>query len=680
MRSLPSATLALSLIGLCLVAACGRGPTTISREALFAVPARYQLRLSPDGAQMSFLAPVDGVLNIWVGHRGDFHSARALTHDRVAGIYEHDWALDGHTILYRADPQGNQNWHIFALDVPTGHSTDLTPFGGIRAAILQLSAQHPEEALLTMNRRDPRYSDVYRANIKTGALTLIEENNQFSSFIADNNLDLRFATSTSADGGMTIFEKNARGWQQWGAVPPEDALSFHLLTFDDTNRRVYMVDSRGRDTTALTRYTPSTGELEILGQGDKADISGVLIHPSLHTAQAFTVDYQRSAWKVVDPSIEDDLETLSAAAGPNGDFDIVDRTQDDSTWVVHIDKVTAPGAYYLYDTKTRQLSLLFNTRPPLDHASLVPMHTAVIKARDGLDLVAYYSLPPKADRNVDGKPERASPLVLIVHGGPWTRDEYGFDEWHQWLANRGYAVLSVNFRGSTGFGKSFINAGDRQWGDAMLHDLDDAVAWAVDAGIANPKKVAIIGGHYGGYAALAELAFAPSEYACGVSVGGPSNLVTMMRNLPPYWTSMRDILLHRIGNPETPDGRELLRAQSPALHAASITHPLLVIEGAKDPEMSEDDTQEVVRTLLKYGVPVTYVLFPDEGAALARPANQLAFYAITESFLGKCLGGAVEPIGGALKGSSAQIVEGAEDIPNLAKAMAAAIGTGSAAP
>lgn len=673
MRS-PSSTLALSFVALCVIAGCGRAPQMISREALFGAPARYQFRLSPDGSEMSFLAPLGGALNIWVGRRGDFASARALTHDEVAGIYEHRWALDGQTILYRADPSGNQNWHIFALDIATGASKDLTPFDGVQASVLQLSAQRPNEALLTINRRDPRYGDVFHANIKTGALTLVEENKRFSGFVADNDLNLRFATSANADGGMTIFEKTAKGWQQWGLVPPDDALSFRFVAFDDTNRRVYMVDSRGRDTTALTRYTPTTGELEILGQGDKADISSVLLHPTLHTAQAFTIDYERRAWKVIDPSIEDDLEALSAAAGPDGDFDVVDRTADDSIWVVHMDKVTAPGAYYLYDTKTRRLSPLFDTRPGLEHAPLVPMHTAVIKARDGLDLVAYYSLPPKADRNVDGIADRPSPMVLIVHGGPWTRDQYGFDEWHQWLANRGYAVLSVNFRGSTGFGKAFINAGDRQWGDAMLHDLDDAVSWAIDAGIADPKSVAVIGGHYGGYAALAELAFAPSEYACGISVGGPSNLVDMMRDLPPYWTSMRDMLLHRVGSPETPNGLALLRAQSPALHAEAITRPLLIVEGAKDPEMSESDTQQMVRTLQKNGVPVTYVVYPDEGASLARPANQLAFYAITESFLGKCLGGTVEPIGNVLKGSSAQIVDGADHIPGLAPAVAATAG------
>ena len=623
---------------------------------------------------MSYLAPVNGVLNIWVGPRGNFSSARVMTHDSVAGIYEHQWTPDGRTILYRADPAGNQNWHIFALEIASGQSRDLTPFAGIQASILQLSPTKPNEALIAMNRRDPRYSDVFRANLKTGSLELLEENSKFSSFVADNDLNLRFATSANADGGMTIFEKTVQGWEQWGAVPPEDALSFRFLTFDNTNRRIYMVDSRGRDTTALTRYTPSTGEVEILGQGDKADISSVLIHPLLHTAQAFTVDYERRAWKVIDPSIEDDLKALAIAAGPQGDFDVVDRTNDDSIWVVHLDRPSEPGAYYLYDTRTRALSPLFATRPALKQSALVPMHSAVIKARDGLDLVVYYSLPPKADRNVDGKPERASPMVLIVHGGPWTRDQYGFDDWHQWLANRGYAVLSVNFRGSTGFGKSFLNAGDRQWGDAMLHDLDDAVGWAIDAGIADSKKIAIIGGHYGGYAALAELAFEPDEFACGISVGGPSNLVTLTRDLPPYWASMRGTLLERVGDPATQDGLALLRAQSPSLHATSITRPLLLVEGAKDPEMNQDDTQTIVRTLQKNNVPVTYVIYPDEGASLARPANQLSFYAITESFLGKCLDGSVEPIGDALKGSSIQVVDGADRVPGLVRALTSATG------
>jgi dipeptidyl aminopeptidase/acylaminoacyl peptidase len=679
MRSLPLSTLALSLIALCLAAACERGPQTISRDALFAAPARYQFRLSPDGTQMSFLAPVAGVLNIWVGRRGDFASAHALTHDQESGIYEHMWAMTGRTILYRTDRTGNQNWHIFALDLASGRQRDLTPFAGIQASTLALSDTHPNEILITMNRRDPRFADVYLANIETGALKLVEQNNGFSSFVADNDLNLRFATATTPIGGIAIFEKTGEVWKRTGEVPPDDALTFRFLDFDNTNRRVYIIDSRGRDTAALTRYTPSTGETEILGQGDKADISKVLVHPVLHTVQAFTINYERPNWKVIDPSIEDDLTTLSGAVGPDGEFEIVDRARDDSTWVVHMDKVTEPGSYYLYDTKTRALKFLFITRPPLKGAPLVPMHTALIKARDGLDLVAYYSLPPKADRNVDGKPERKSPLVLVVHGGPWARDQYGFDEWHQWLANRGYAVLSVNFRGSTGFGKGFINAANRQWGEAMLRDLGDAAQWAVDAGIADPKNIAIIGGHYGGYAALAGLAYAPKQYACAISVGGPSNLITLMRGLPPYWTTMRDILLQRVGDPGTEAGLELLRAQSPGLHASAITHPLLIVQGANDPEVSEDDTLSLVHTLKKGGVPVTYVLYPDEGGTLTRPANQLAFYAMAESFLGKCLGGTVEPIGGALKGSSAQVVDGADQIPGLVKAMAAA-GSSPASP
>jgi len=629
---------------------------------------------------MSFLAPVGGVLNIWVGKRGDFSSARALTHDQETGIYEHMWAMNGETILYRADKAENRNWHIFALDIASGRSRDLTPFPGVRASILALAESHPDEALITMNQHDPRFADVYRINVKTGVLAPVEQNTKFSSFVADNDLNLRFATAITPAGGMTIFENTPQGWRAAGEVPPEDVLTFRLLDFENTNRRLYMIDSRGRDTAALTRYTPSTGETEILGQGDKADISSVLLHPTLHTVQAFTLDYERPNWKVIDPSIEEDLTTLSAAAGLQGEFEIVDRTRDDSTWVVHMDKVTEPGAYYLYDTKTRALNFQFITRPPLKGAPLVPMHPAVIKARDGLDLVGYYSLPPKADRNVDGKPERASPLVLLVHGGPWARDQYGFNEWHQWLANRGYAVLSVNFRGSTGFGKAFINAANRQWGDAMLDDLADAAQWAIDNGIADPKKIAIIGGHYGGYAALAGLAYEPKQYACAISIGGPSNLITLMHSLPPYWTAMRDILLQRVGDPGTQEGLELLRAQSPALHAAAITQPLFIVQGANDPEVSEDDTLSVVHALKKDGVPVTYVLYPDESGSLARPANQLAFYAMAEAFLGKCLGGKVEPIGNVLKGSSAQVVEGADQIPGLMKAVAAAAGSGSTTP
>jgi dipeptidyl aminopeptidase/acylaminoacyl peptidase len=667
---------AICVLAILLATACDLAPKAklIHREALFGPPQRVQFRLSPDGKRMSFLAPVDGVLNIWVGPRGDFKAAHPLTHDTGEGISLHEWARNGHTILYRLDRNGNQNWRIHALDVVTGQDTDLTPFEGIQADILALSDAHPDEVLLVMNRRDPRFPDVYRANLATGNVQLVEVNPGFASFVADNDLNVRLALAPTPDGGMTIFERGPKGWSQSGAVPPQDALTFRILGFDGSNQRVYMIDSRGRDTAALTRYTPSTSETEVLGQGDRADIARVLVQPTQNTIQAFSVDYERRIWHVIDPSIEDDLKTLSAFAGATGEFDVVDRTTDDKTWVVHIDKVTEPGAYYLYDRPSRTLHFLSDTRPDLRSASLVPLHATVIRARDGLELVAYYSLPRRADRNQDGKPERKSPLVLVVHGGPWSRDKYGLDMWHQWLANRGYAVLSVNYRGSTGFGKAFLNDADEQWGGGMLHDLEDAAEWAITNGIADPSKIAVMGGRYGGYAAIAGLAFTPSRYACGVSIGGPSNLVTMMTNMPHDWTDVRDILLHRVGDPDTSQGKQLLEAQSPELHAQGIVHPLFLAQGASDPEVSESDAQALVRELKDRGVPVTYVIYPDEGETLSWPADQLSFYAMAEAFLGKCLGGRIEPIGDALKGSSAQVLDGAEFIPGLVKAMAQASG------
>jgi dipeptidyl aminopeptidase/acylaminoacyl peptidase len=354
-----------------------------------------------------------------------------------------------------------------------------------------------------------------------------------------------------------------------------------------------------------------------------------------------------------------------------GDFGVQSRTDDDSKWVVWNDPVTSPSKVYLYDRTAGTLTEFYTTRPELEGAPLQPMHPVEIPARDGLTLVSYLTLPPGSDPDADGVPNAAAPMVLLVHGGPWARDAYGFNRAHQWLANRGYAVMSVNFRGSTGLGKHFVNAANLEWGAAMHDDLIDAVNWAVARGIAQKDKVAIMGGSYGGYATLVGLTFTPETFACGVDIVGPSNLETLLETIPPYWEPQVKQFHERMGNPTTPEGKKLLIDRSPLHKANAITRPLLIGQGANDPRVKQSESDQIVSAMQAAGVPVTYVLFPDEGHGFAKPTNNIAFNAVAENFLATCLGGRAEPLGETLESSTAQIVTGEEFVQGLRQVAAA---------
>ena len=365
-----------------------------------------------------------------------------------------------------------------------------------------------------------------------------------------------------------------------------------------------------------------------------------------------------------------DLKALEAI-GP-GEVSVNSRTLDDKTWIVTYSAAESPAVYYRYDRTPGAegtLTRLFSARPALDGKPLAPMWPLELKSRDGLNLVSYLTLPPQADPDGDGKPDAPVPMVLLVHGGPWGRDEYGYSGYDQWLANRGYAVLGVNFRGSTGFGKEFTNAGDGEWAGKMHDDLIDAVQWAVGQGITTADKVAIMGGSYGGYATLAGLTFTPDTFACGVDIVGPSNLNTLLSTVPPYWASFFEQLAKRMGDPRTDAGKKWLTERSPLTRADQIKKPLLIGQGANDPRVKQAESDQIVKAMQAKNIPVTYVLFPDEGHGFARPENNKAFNAVTEGFLAQCLGGRVEPIGKDFTGSSISVPVGADGVPGLAEAL-----------
>lgn len=641
----------------------------IPRETLFGNPDKAMTRISPDGAHLAFLAPVNGVLNVWVGPAGDIAAARPVTHDTYRGIRQYFWAYTNRHILYLQDRNGDENWRVYSVDLETANVIDLTPLEGVAAVVQQLSHRYPQQILVGLNDRDPHFHDLYLISLGDGHRTLVYENHEFAEFTSDMNFKVRFGAKMTEEGGAEVFqyEEQDENWTPFMSVPMEDLVTTGLYSLDKTGELLYLLDSRGRDTAALFVQNLATGNRDILAEDPRADITSVFLQPTEHTFQAARATYDRERWYVSDEAFQADLERLRKVS--DGELDIVSRTLDDSQWVAAFLRDNGPTEYYLYDRGSKQAHFLFNNREDLSGLALAKMYPVVIQARDGLNLVCYYSLPVEADANGDGLPDQPVPMVLLVHGGPWARDQWGYDPFHQWLANRGYAVLSVNYRGSTGFGKAFVNASTREWAGKMHDDLIDAVAWAVKNGIADAQRVGIMGGSYGGYATLVGLTFTPETFACGVDIVGPSSIITLLKTIPPYWEPQVNLFISRVGDFRSEEGQAFLRSRSPLTYVERIVRPLLIGQGANDPRVKQAEADQIVQAMQEKNIPVTYVLYPDEGHGFARPQNRLSFFAVAEAFLSEYLGGRFQPVGDDFQGSTITVPVGAEHVPGLEDAL-----------
>ncbi len=666
-----------------MAAACGQGvapapapvevaPPTIARADLFGEPARHGGQLSPRGDRVAFLAPRDGVTNLWVLSVDALDEARPVTDDRGRGVHRFAWGADNATLLYLQDDRGDENWRLYAVDVAGGEPRALTP-AGARAEILSLSPSDPGGVLVTLNQRDAPYPDVFRYDLVSGERTLVQRNANtpssrgFTRFVADSENRLRLGVKALADGGAEVFVRSLEGqWRRLFAIPAEDALGSIPLAIEGEGRTFLMLDSTGRDRVNLVRVDMETGVKTVLGESARADVVDVWLDPATNAPEAFAAEYLRREWRALDADAQADLEFLSRQL--NGEIAVVSRSRDDARWIVVEEGPTIPTRSYLYergDRANRRLSLLFRHRPTLETAPLQPMAPVEIEARDGLTLVSYLTLPIGSDENGDGRPEAPAPLVIAPHGGPWARDSYGFNAMHQWLANRGYAVLSVNYRGSTGFGRAFLNAGNREWGARMQEDLLDAMQWAVTNGVAEPERVAIVGAGYGGYAALAGLAFTPEQFRCAASYGAPANLVAMIDNTPPFASALRDALYLRVGDPRSTEGRQMLRERSPLARAGQIRRPLLLAVGARDPRAARTEMDQVAYAARARRAGLVYLVYPQEGGALVTPQNRLSYLAVLEHFLGDCLGGRTEAAGAAFEGAELNAYDGASSVPGL---------------
>lgn len=605
----------------------------IPRSILFGNPVKALPDISPDGRRLAYLAPSpEGVLNVWVRTIG-LEDDVQVTRDAYRGIRTYFWAEDDRHLLYVQDEGGDENFHVHAVDIETGAIRDLTPHPGVKAENVLLARRYPGEILVGLNRRTPEVFDMYRVTIATGEAVLEAENpGDVIGYVADAEFRVRGAMSMHPEDGHT--ELRVRGadgtfrtlleWPFGDEGQP--------VTFSADGRSVVVTTTLGADTARLVRVDVETGaELETLAEDPRTDVEHVLVNPDTFAIEAVEFDYQRSEWTILDSAVAADFAALAAVQ--RGEIGVVSRDRADRQWIVAFNADDGPIAWYLYARDTRTATLLFVNQPELARYPLVRIEPVLVGARDGLTLPCYLTRP-----RTDGP----GPLVLLVHGGPWARDTWGYDPVSQWLANRGYAVLKVNFRGSTGFGKRFVSAGDREWGvGAMQHDLTDAVRWAIAEGIADPARIAIMGGSYGGYATLAGLTFTPELYACGVDIVGPSHIRTLLASIPPYWAPMKQIFVRRVGDI---DGDEdFNRRISPLFHAERIRVPLIIAQGANDPRVNIAESDQMVGEMRARDLPVTYVVYPDEGHGMARPNNRLDFYGRVEEFLAEHLGGAAEP-------------------------------------
>ncbi len=638
----------------------------IPRNVLFGNPDRANVNLSTNGKYVSYLSNKDGVLNIFVADIENLAGAKPVTNDTGRGIHTHTWCHDNKHILYLQDSDGDENFKIYIVNVETLDTRLLTPKSGVRAIIFKASHKYPDEIIVGLNERRGEYFDLYKLNINTGELSLIYQNDKYSDLVIDHNHNLRFASLMNPNGALQIYEFKNDQESLFITVPYEDFKTFQILGFNEQCDKIYLANSIGRNTSALYTMDLNTHEQELIYSNSKVDIESVHLHPITKHIQIVSYDYDKSRYEVIDQEFGKHLRFLESLHEDANLF-IRSTTLEQDKMLVTFEFDNGPARYYLYDKHSGVASYLFNNRVELENYKLSHMHPVVIKSRDGMDLMSYISVPLESAISQDSyETKEPIPMVLYVHGGPNARDSWGFHSVHQWLTNRGYAVLSVNYRGSVGFGKEFIVAGDGQWAEKMHDDLIDTVNWAIDKGIADKDKIAIMGGSYGGYAALVGLTFTPDVFACGINIVGPSNLMTLLKSIPPYWTPMVESLKKMLGgDADSPEGVKVLESKSPLHLAHKIQKPLLIGHGANDPRVKRAESDQIVNKLNELGIPVIYALFPDEGHGFAKPENKIAFFAITELFLAKYLDGKSESVSDEDLGSSSMCLEsGSEYVLN----------------
>jgi dipeptidyl aminopeptidase/acylaminoacyl peptidase len=605
----------------------------IPRRVLFGNPIRANPQVSPDGKKLAFLAPVDNVLNVWVG---DLNSDNftPVTKDTDRGIQIYFWGEDNRHLFHLQDIGGNENWRLYAVHLETGEMRDLTPFENVQVQVIQYNKHFPDDLLIAMNRESEQLHDVYHLHIPSGKITMRAKNpGTFAGWVSDFYLKVRGALEATPDGGFRLLvrETETEEWKTAAIWEQEDSLTSAPLFFSKDGKHLYLKDSRNVNAARLIEMDIGTGTAEIILEDPEYDVGDVIVNPDTYEIQAVSFSKARDEWTVLDPSISEDISTVRKLH--RGDFFLSSRDHADKHWIVGFTADNGPVPYYLFDREQKKATFLFDHRPELKKYKLAAMEPISFTSGDGMTIHGYITFPPEQTR-------ANLPMVLNVHGGPWHRDTWGYNPEAQWFANRGYVCLQINFRGSTGYGKKFLNAGDREWGGKMHQDLVDAVHWSVDQGYADAKRIAIYGGSYGGYAALVGATFTPDLFRCAIAIVGPSNLITFIRSIPAYWSTFLAILHKRVGNPDTEE--EFLISRSPLSRVNEIKIPMLIAQGANDPRVKQAESEQIVQAMKQKGIPHEYLLFSDEGHGFAKPENRLRFYESAERFLAQHLGGRYE--------------------------------------
>ncbi|HXQ72034.1 MAG TPA: alpha/beta fold hydrolase [Pyrinomonadaceae bacterium] len=620
-----------------------QSPPLIDRELFFGDPEIAGAQISPDGAFIAFIKPYKGTRNIWVKKTAEpFTNAKPITADTKRPIPGYFWSRDGKYILYVQDQAGDENYNVYAVnpadapasgqDVPAARN--LTEAKGVRASIYSVPRSEPDAIYVGLNDRDAAWHDLYKVKISTGERTLMRKNTErITAFFFDLKDQLRLATRSAENGDTEVLRVDADKFTKIYSCNVFESCG--PVRYHKDGERVYFQTNKGSgvDLVSLELLNPTTGKEELVETDPlkRVDFGNATFSEVTDSLIATTYDDERERiyWK--DKAFEADYKNLQKKL-PGKEIGFGSSTKDEKLWIVVANADTDPGSVYLYDRTTKKLTLQYQSREKLNRADLAPMKPVRYKSSDGMEIPAYLTLPK-------GVEPKNLPVVIVPHGGPWYRDSWGYNAFSQFLANRGYAVLQPNFRGSTGYGKKFIDAGNKQWGDKMQDDITWGVKYLIAEGIADPKRVGIMGGSYGGYATLAGVAFTPDVFAAGVSIVGPSNLITLLESIPPYWEQIRKLFYERMGDPNTPEGKAQLLRQSPLTAALKIKTPLLVIQGANDPRVNKRESDQIVIALRDRGFPVEYMVAPDEGHGFARPVNNMAMFASGEKFLAKYLGG-----------------------------------------
>jgi dipeptidyl aminopeptidase/acylaminoacyl peptidase len=618
-------------------------PPLIDRELFFGDPEISGAQISPDGKFIAFIKPLKGTRNVWVKRTEEpFDAAKPVTADKSRPINQYFWSRDGKYILFVQDKAGDENYNVYAVnpadspasgeDVPAARN--LTDAKGIRAAIYAVPRSEPDAMYVGLNDRDKAWHDLYKVKISTGERTLMRQNTErITGWVFDLKDQLKLATRAAENGDTEVMRVDDKGFTKVYSCNVFESCG--PVQYHKDGQRLYLETNKGTgiDLTQLELFNPITGKEEIVESDPlkRVDFGGATFSEVSDELIATTYNDERVRiyWK--DKSFEADYKLLQKKL-PGREISFSDSTKDERLFLISAFSDTEPGERYLFDRQTKKLTLQYRIREKLPRASLAPMKAVRYKSSDGLEIPAYLTLPK-------GVEPKGLPVVMVPHGGPWGRDSWGYNGFAQFLANRGYAVLMPNFRASTGYGKTFLDAGNKEWGQKMQDDVTWGAKYLISEGIADPKRVGIMGGSYGGYATLAGVTFTPDMYAAGVSIVGPSNLITLLESIPPYWEPIRKLFYERMGDPNTPEGKAQLLRQSPLGSADKIKTPLLVVQGANDPRVNKRESDQIVIALRDRGFPVEYIVAPDEGHGFARPVNNMAMFATAEKFLAKHLGG-----------------------------------------